>query len=80
MSFKSLANEKTWESEKQTPKLIPSVTLSAPDVNDTPTLRTIHNEYDIPEQRESLNTLVKNLSTIVEKLKKQIHELDQKPL
>jgi len=31
--------------------------------------------YDIPQKRESLQSMVKNLSVIVEKLKKQIEEL-----
>lgn len=69
--FKSLAESSTWntnEGEK---------TEDSKRNESNSSDCELEADYDIPKNRESLQTLVKNLSFIVSKLKKQIQKLDE---
>jgi DNA-binding ferritin-like protein len=71
--FKSLADASTWESTEEKQSTDSRPTTSHSDDVDC----ELEEDYDIPQNRESLQTLVKNLSFIVQKLKNQIQKLDE---
>lgn len=84
MLYKSLSKKSTWNSDPaDQPVKLPQMIIMADDVHEKPTISqkgpgdNETKESFQTEKRESLETLVENLTKIIEQIKGQIKDLDK---